>query len=511
MLKRVEFLFVLLVLFTLGNAQVLPIDSFEVSLVVPEQYGNSVEVVEDTIEYKEVPEMLERFQRIKSTLPLEGTIRSSRGLLTVEIPKYYNRLARPVLKHISVLKLLANEKLEQDTLFNSFLVSSNWPEPRSYKPFAFSLKYKTPDYGSVNDYQRTVRFKSESASYDEFLKHPLGADTLISKNEISPVRESMEKLLIEKPYVVEEIWDSIPDPPLLSSSEERIVRRSVFDGIEDFYKWDSPETRFQLEKKAKKERSWIYGGTENIQFSQGFVENWAKGGENSISLLSDLRLHANYSEGNVEWESYGIHKLGILNTEDKKMRVNDDLFELNSKYGLNASEKWFYSGLLNFKTQLFNGYEQSDADKENPISGFMAPGYLTMALGMDYKEKNFTLMLLPFTYKMTAVLDTVKFDQTRYKVDENRKVDYMGGGSFVNNFTWEISKDFNLASKMDVFYEYMKSNEENQIQGEWELILDMNISVFLSTRISTYLRYYSNESDKLQFKENLSVSFNYRF
>ncbi|MGM0375317.1 MAG: DUF3078 domain-containing protein [Bacteroidota bacterium] len=510
MVKRVGFLFALLSFLLVGKAQVLQIDSVEVQIIIPDQYREDYKEQQDSVGRSDQPELLRYFQRIDSMLPEERRIFSSSGQISIETENPYNRMARPVMKYITGLKLLANQKIEKDSLFNPYLISTNWPEGREYKPFAFSLKYRTPDYGDVADFEPSATLEGQS-TFAEFLQHPLGADTLINVTETSPVRESMERLLIEKPGAAEEVWDSIPDPPEFSSNEERIIRRSVFEGIGDFQGWESPDTEKEIEKKEEMERAWKYGGTENIQFSQGFVENWAKGGENSISLLSDLRLHADYSQENIEWESYGVHKLGILNTEDKKMRVNDDLLELNSKFGLNASEKWFYSGLLNFKTQLFDGYESSDAEKENPISGFMAPAYMTMALGMDYKEKNFTLMLLPFTSKMTAVVDTVKYDQTRYKVDEDRKMDYLGGVSFVNNFTWEINEDFNLASKMDVFYEYMKSNEENQIQGEWELILDMNISVFMSARISTSMRYYSNESDKLQLKENLSISFNYRF
>jgi hypothetical protein len=246
-----------------------------------------------------------------------------------------------------------------------------------------------------------------------------------------------------------------------------------------------------------------------VQLSQAYVDNWVKGGENSIALLSDLRIQVGYKKNNVEWDSYAIHKLGILNSEEKKTRFNDDLIELNTKYGLSAGKKWFYSGFMNFKTQFFNGYDSKDEDKENPVSGFMAPGYLTLALGMDYKDKDFTLMLSPFTSKITMVLDTAKVDQTKYDIPEDKKVDNTGGASVVNNLKWKMSDDFNLTSNLDFFYGYMKS--DNQIQAEWEIILDMKINIFLSTRISANMRYYSNESKNVQLKENLSISFNYSF
>ena len=511
MLKKLFLLFLLILSYFSGIAQVVPVDSIDVSIVVPDSYRNKGFRQPDSL-LKETDSLavLDFFYRIDSMFPEEDLIFSTSGELAVKTKNYYTPLARPLLQHLVAMKILANKRIEEENPFNPYLVSLHWPSPREYKPFAFSLKYRTPDYGRIDNFEPSLSSRKER-TYTDFLEHPLRADTLIASRDEPPIQESMERLLIEKPLLVEQIWDSIPEPPEFSSDEERIMRRSVFESMGRLKNWEQPDTQKELAKKKELKRPWKYGGTENVQLSQGFVENWAKGGENSVSLLSDLRLHANYSKENVEWESYGVHKLGILHTEDKKMRVNDDLLELNSKYGLNASDKWFYSGLLNFKTQIFNGYEKNDLEKEDPISGFLAPAYMTMALGMDYKEKNFTLMLLPFSSKMTAVIDTAKYDQTRYKIDEERKIDYMGGASLVNNFSWKISKDFNLASRMDIFYEYMKSGEENEIQGEWELILDMNISVFMSTRISTYLRYYSNESKKLQLKENLSISFNYRF
>ncbi|MFO8001422.1 MAG: DUF3078 domain-containing protein [Marinilabilia sp.] len=506
MIKRVCLFFVFVFLLApVGLSQVLSIDSIEVSVVVPDLHNSRIVEQKDTLSEDSRTELLKILQCVDSMFPVEKHFSS--GRVRINLEDHYNRHARSVMYRIRTLDHLFHGTGKDTTSFNPHLIGTNWPPPREYKPFALRLKYRTPEYGDVDGYDFHRQDTTEES--DRFLKDPFRADTLIDSIDQSPIKKSMERLLIEEPARTQEIWDSIPDPPSLSSDSGLFQRQSVFGSFSQLGHWDSPETDKKLLKKQVKKDPWVYGGTENIQFSQAYMDNWTKGGENNIALLSDLRLHAHYKHKNVEWESYGIHKLGVLNSGDKKARVNDDLIELNSKYGLSASEKWFYSGLFNFKTQFFNGYERSDVQKENPISGFMAPAYFTMAAGMDYKEKDFTLMLLPFSSKMTAVMDTAKVDQTRYKIDEDRKVDYMGGVSLVNNFQWEISEDFNLASNLDFFFEYMR--KDNQIQGQWELILDMRISMFLSTRIGTYLRYYSNESDNLQFKENLSVSFNYRF
>ncbi|MGQ1891201.1 DUF3078 domain-containing protein [Thermophagus sp. OGC60D27] len=456
---------------------------------------------------KEESESVNWQSHLKNNLPLQESHVFSFGRIQFETIDYYSRfigsrvLFQEFLNHLirttdffddfNLLKLLDRKKVTSD-----------------YNPFALSLMYKGVEYPPVYDYP-SMFDTTQLDKYQNFLKHPAGADTLLRVNESSPGIDIMNKFLVEYPYFTEEIWDSIPDPPKISFGEGWIEKRSAHDEISRLLNYEDLNTRRVMEKRTGVVRRWTYGGTENIQFSQAYLENWAKGGENAITLLSDLRVNAKYKIDNVEWESYAIHKLGILSSEERKTRVNDDLIELNTKYGLSASKKWYYSGLFNFKTQFFNGYNKNDTEKETPISGFLAPAYLTMALGMDYKEKNFTLMLLPFTSKLTYVADTAKFDQTKYNIPADKKSDNMGGASVVNNFKWAFAKDFNLASKFDFFYEYM--GRDNQIQGEWELILDMKINIFLSTRIGTYLRYYSNESDKIQFKENLSIAFSYRF
>ncbi len=394
--------------------------------------------------------------------------------------------------------------------FNPYSVSVNWPAAAGYMPLSFSVKYMGPDYRKIT---APVYEKKENPldRYRHFLKHPAGADTLIASRKYeSPLTDLMRHTTIYNLREVDYVWAQIPDPPKIDDDRARMNKRSVYDGFTELLKRAEFETRYKLDKRDELKPTWIWGGTENIQFSQAYLENWVKGGENSVALLSDLRVNAKYKKGDIEWESYAIHKLGILDAGDSKARINDDLIELNSKYGVSAGKKWFYSGVLNFKTQLFNGYKKSDEELKEPISGFMAPAYITASIGMDYKgSKNFTLLLLPFSMKLTTVLDTVKVNPDRYNIPKGKKSDWTGGASVVNKFNLKISKEIGLASNMDFFYGYLKGDKITQ--ADWELLLDMRINVFLSTRIGTNLRYFDNESDKLQLRENLSISFRYSF
>lgn len=328
----------------------------------------------------------------------------------------------------------------------------------------------------------------------------------------NPLQQTINNAMFTNAEQVKFNWKDIPEPHKFVDRGYLASRKSEDDLRRLLMSRDDYNTKRKIQKLQKIKTPWVYEGIENIQVSQVYLSNWAKGGESSLSILSDLRVKAIYKMDKYTWENYAIHKIGFVGQEETKGRINDDAIELNSKFGLNASKKWYYSGYTNFKTQFFNGYSKKDVEKENPISAFMSPAYWTFAVGMDFKasKHKFTLMISPLTSKLTMVLDTSKVDQTRYKIAEDRKVEALNGGSIVNSFSWRINNDFHLGSRLSAFYEYFAKNTEvKQIHFEWEAILNMRINVWLSTRLLAHLRYYSNESDKMQFKENLSISFRY--
>lgn len=319
----------------------------------------------------------------------------------------------------------------------------------------------------------------------------------------------LKSVYFNQPNLVDVHMDQLPDPP---KSKERASadRRTSRESLAELFKRDSPSLPQKLDKVELIKRPWKFSGSENIQFSQAYLKNWAKGGQNSVSLLSDLRIKAIYQKGKNQWENGVVHKLGIISSQGSLSRVNDDLIELNSKYGISASKNWYYSFLFNLKTQFFNGYASNDQMKETPISAFMAPGYFTLAVGMDFKKgKDFTLLISPVTSKLTVVLDTAKVDQTRYNIAEDKRSEFLTGGSLINNFSWQINKEIKFTSSANIFYDYFE--KENKVQAEWDMILDMRINVFLSTRITTNFRYYENESEKIQIRENMSIAFRYNF
>ena len=194
-----------------------------------------------------------------------------------------------------------------------------------------------------------------------------------------------------------------------------------------------------------------------------------------------------------------------LSTAKTVSRINDDL--IVTRYWSQRQQEMVLTLLFSFKTQFFDGYAQATRTRLNRYS-VMSPGYFSLAAGMDYKTKNFTLVR-SITSRLTVVMDTAKVDQTRYSIAADKKSLFLTGASFQNNLTWKVSKDIEFKSAMNVFYDYFE--KENKVQADWDLTLDMKINVFMTTRITTNLKYYESESSKLQVRENMSIAFRYRF
>ncbi|MBS2211465.1 DUF3078 domain-containing protein [Carboxylicivirga mesophila] len=420
----------------------------------------------------------------------------------------YNTSRYPAFEQLFLAEYFKRQ-IDKEQLFDTNL----FPPLRDYpvKTYKFSAKFKVPEYPVIafkpHDYS-----KSAIEEFQELMN--------------SKVFSNQSEEVFAKKYFIKEVhqdyiyshldqvglsWDSIPDPPKIGR-DGYLKRRSAREGISLLLRDNSVEAQPSLEKIKVTAGPWTFQGTENILFSQGYVENWVKGGESSISLGSDLRLTANYKEGKHDWDNYIIHKVGIISTETEKGRVNTDLIEINTKYGHKASEKWYYSFLYNFKTQLFYGY---DKDNEDPVSGFMAPAYMSFAVGMDYKpNSNFTLLLSPITSRLTIVADTVKFNQTKFGVPKDKMSHLVNGLSVVNNLSYELSREIKLSSRLDAFYQYLGRREKGkdpQVQVDWEVIADLRINRFLSTRILAHLRYFTNESEKVQIRENFNINFSYNF
>ncbi|MBS9767484.1 MAG: DUF3078 domain-containing protein [Flavobacteriaceae bacterium] len=266
---------------------------------------------------------------------------------------------------------------------------------------------------------------------------------------------------------------------------------------------------------------WEMGIVANVGFSQSYFEHWVKGGENSIAMHSDIRAFLNYKKYKTEWENYLRWKYGLMQSEKADDFVrNEDILEFNSKLGLKASKNWYYSTQLNIKTQIFNGYVYKD-DKESKVSDFLSPGYLSLALGMDYKpNKHFSLLLSPITGRLSYMNDIDELDETTYGIEKGKHFWGQLGPYVGVKWNDKLFKSVNIDTSLELFSNYF--NKPLNIDMDWSTVIDMRINYFMSTRLSFQLIYDDDvevplyekvngvkqkvgTGKRLQFNENLSV------
>lgn len=268
---------------------------------------------------------------------------------------------------------------------------------------------------------------------------------------------------------------------------------------------------------AKNDTLWTTSGTTTLNFSQVSLSNWAAGGKSSMSGVMMLNLSANYKKEKLSWDNTFDFRYGFLKEEDMSLRKSDDKIDISSKLGIQAKGNWNYSGLLNFKSQFAPGYNYPDTD--NTISKFMAPGYLTLGLGMDYKTDNFSALLAPVAGKFTIVMDDNLSDAGAFGVDPGDKTRSELGATIKLEFKTDVMKNVSFNTKLDLFSNYL--NNPQNIDIDWTAKINMKVNDYLSANIVTQMIYdddidivdpdTGNASPKIQFMEMFGVGLTFKF
>lgn len=270
---------------------------------------------------------------------------------------------------------------------------------------------------------------------------------------------------------------------------------------------------------------WKKGGVGTITFSQVSLTNWAAGGENSVSLNGFLNLFANYAKDRSTWENraafgYGIVKQGSDNAPVK----SDDQINLSTKFGYKLNKdkgRWYFSSLLDFKTQFVEGVDAEG----NRISNFMAPGYLVLATGVEYKiDDKFAFSIAPVTGKFTFVTDDDLAAVGAFGVDpgKNSRAEL---GSFLSLFYKDdIATNVNYETRLELFNNYLENF--GNVDVNWQNVLFMKVNKYLTVNFQTQLLYdddiniqidnnddgvIDEEGPRIQFKSVFGVGLTYNF
>jgi hypothetical protein len=264
---------------------------------------------------------------------------------------------------------------------------------------------------------------------------------------------------------------------------------------------------------------WETGGLFSAGFNQVSLTNWAAGGQGSISGNALVNLSANYRRESLVWNNTLDLGYGLMKQGDAGVIKTDDKIDLFSKVGMNAAKDWYYSGLVNFKTQMTPGYDYPNDSIE--ISNLLAPGYLMAALGMDYQPGNyFSLFLAPLTGKVTIVNDQRLADLGAFGVEPGKKLRSEFGGYVRAIYKRDITENIAFQTKADLFSNYLENPQE--IDVNWETLLMMKVGRYLTVSFASHLIYDADilldtnddgegDTSKVQLKQLLGVGLSYSF
>ncbi len=201
---------------------------------------------------------------------------------------------------------------------------------------------------------------------------------------------------------------------------------------------------------------WKTGGTFNLVIGQGSQSNWAAGGDDfSFSIASYLGLYAFYKKDRYSWDNTIDLNYAMLNTTSLGTRKNDDRIDLLSKVGYALKPKLNLTGLVNFHSQFSRGYKYNSDNSKELLSDFLAPGYILLSVGLDYKPvEGLSIFFSPLTSRWILVHNDSLSAKGAYGVDPGKRskneIGAFASITYIKNFNKTISYN----GRLDLFSNY---------------------------------------------------------
>ena len=330
----------------------------------------------------------------------------------------------------------------------------------------------------------------------------------------------------------------------------------------------------EAEQKVEKSKYWSNSLKTNLTVGQTALTNWAAGGDNTASVQAFIDGNANWAKNEMFWNNRLQLDYGFIYTSSKPiLQKSADRIYLESKWGYKAVENLYFSANYDFKSQFTNtfdyptpsvkadgsafeeGYKPVKADwKEAKTlkSGFLAPAYTNLALGLDYKPtKWLSVNFAPLTggfvivkdaalrknYGMELVVKEENMTEAQL-ADYNKALAEVGDnpeilGSFYRSARFEfgaqlkvdvdvnVNDNFKYTSQVVLFSNYLEKPQNLRVN--WDNRIDWKIAKYFSLTLATNLIYddtviIQTEEEieqgipgkqRIQFKESLAFGFTY--
>ncbi len=253
---------------------------------------------------------------------------------------------------------------------------------------------------------------------------------------------------------------------------------------------------------------WLKEISGGLNINQAaFSGNWTGGGVNSVAVGTYLYGRANYAKDKWVWDNTMDFLYGVVKNDGEKGRKSNDRIFLDTKVGYKFAKRWYYFVSLNFLSQFAPGFEFTDTDR-TLISKFVNPGYLTSAIGVEYKPNDdFSLRLSPFSPRWTFVTDTELYLNVpdNYGVEIGKKVrTELAAFNIMMDFNKEISENLTFLMRYQMYANY-QNFAFNAIDHRLDLALTAKVSNLINVSLTSLIVYDLDQDDKIQFSQGLAL------
>ena len=318
----------------------------------------------------------------------------------------------------------------------------------------------------------------------------------------------------------------------------------------------------EVAPEVVKPNYWTNSLKTNVNLGQTSLTNWAAGGDNTVSLAAFVDGNANWAQGDMFWNNRLQLDYGFLYASSKPiLQKNTDRIYLESKWGYKTEsmKNFYFSANYDFKSQFTTGYDyntpgslvdengnqleggalkQAWKDARSLKSGFLAPAYTNLALGIDYKPSNWlSVNFAPLTggyvivrnealrksYGMHLKPEYVGVDEADLPTDgsQYQSSRFELGAQMKADAAVNVNDNFKYSTQVVLFANYLDINHCPRIN--WDNRIDWKLAKYFSLTMTTNFIYddtimivnakdveqFPDGKARLQFKQSLAFGFTY--
>lgn len=257
---------------------------------------------------------------------------------------------------------------------------------------------------------------------------------------------------------------------------------------------------------------WKRSGNVVFLFNQSSFNNaWLGGGTSSIAGNLGINYDFNYSTKTTIWDNKIIVAYGLTKLKNQDITKTEDRIEFISLFGKKiGSGSWYYSGFLNFKTQMDTGF---DVTTNTKLSHFFSPAYLQVGPGLLWKKSdNLKVNIAPATSRMIFVHKHFTESGPSFGVEKGETSRFEFGAALNAYYKLNLMDNVSMENILNLYSNYL-DNPQN-VDVDYQMNLVMKVNKYISANIAFQAIYDDNANpvkSEVQIREVFGLGVNYTF